>query len=68
MARSTPGRADGGFRALAVIHVQFGPPITPAEIATLSDDQLVQVVEARIRAVPRAGPRGRLRAAGVTAS
>lgn len=33
----------------AVIHVQFGPPLLPAEIENLDDRQLVAAIEARVR-------------------
>ena len=39
-----------GFPQPATIHVQFGEPIRPAEVKLLSDEQLVQEVEKRIRA------------------
>lgn len=44
----------------AVIHVQFGPPISVEEIAGLNDDELVAEVERRIRACHAAARAGRL--------
>jgi hypothetical protein len=51
----------------AVIHVQFGDPISPAEIETMTDDQLVAEVERRIRACHARARAARLRAGGVIA-
>jgi 1-acyl-sn-glycerol-3-phosphate acyltransferase len=48
----------------AVIHVQFGDPIEPAEINQLTDEQLVNEVERRIRACHERAREGRLRASG----
>jgi 1-acyl-sn-glycerol-3-phosphate acyltransferase len=48
----------------AVIHVQFGDPIEPAEINRLTDEQLVSEVERRIRACHAIAREGRLRASG----
>jgi 1-acyl-sn-glycerol-3-phosphate acyltransferase len=48
----------------AVIHVQFGDPIEPAEINQLTDEQLVSEVERRIRACHERARAGRLRASG----
>jgi 1-acyl-sn-glycerol-3-phosphate acyltransferase len=48
----------------AVIHVQFGDPIQPAEINQLTDEQLVSEVERRIRACHEQAREGRLRASG----
>ncbi len=42
--RSQPGPAP------AAIHIQFGKPLLPAEIATLDDDALLAEVDRRIRA------------------
>jgi 1-acyl-sn-glycerol-3-phosphate acyltransferase len=33
----------------AVIHIQFGPPLLPAEVERLDDRQLVEAVEQRLR-------------------
>jgi 1-acyl-sn-glycerol-3-phosphate acyltransferase len=49
----------------AVIHVQFGDAIEPAQIARLSDDQLVTEVERRIRCCHARARRTRQRAGGV---
>jgi 1-acyl-sn-glycerol-3-phosphate acyltransferase len=48
----------------SVVHVRFGQPITPAEVATLSDDELVAEVERRVRACHAAARASRLRAKG----
>lgn len=48
----------------AVIHVQFGEPVTPEQIKQLSDDALVAEVERRIRWCHAQARQGRLRAAG----
>jgi 1-acyl-sn-glycerol-3-phosphate acyltransferase len=48
----------------AVIHVQFGDPIGPEEINQLTDEQLVNEVERRIRACHERAREGRLRASG----
>lgn len=48
----------------AVIHVQFGDPILPEEIARLDDAQLLAEVERRIRECHRIAREGRLRASG----
>jgi 1-acyl-sn-glycerol-3-phosphate acyltransferase len=69
-----PVAMDGAFDAWprqrrfprpAVIHVQFGPPITPAQVKLLSDEQLVHEVENRIRACHAQARRTRRRAAGI---
>lgn len=68
-----PVALDGAFDAWprqlrfprrAVIHVQFGPPIEPAEVAALDDEQLVAEVERRIRACHAQARRSRQRAVG----
>ena len=46
----------------AVVHVHFGQPITPAEVATMSDEVLLAEVERRIRACHTAARLGRKRA------
>jgi 1-acyl-sn-glycerol-3-phosphate acyltransferase len=46
----------------AVIHIHWGSPIEPAEFEPLSDDELVKLVEGRIRACHAAARRGRRRA------
>jgi hypothetical protein len=45
-----------------VIHIEFGPAIKPAEIARLSDDELVAEVDRRIRACHMAASESRRRA------
>jgi 1-acyl-sn-glycerol-3-phosphate acyltransferase len=54
-----PVGIEGGFDAWprsqplplpAVIHIQFGDPLLPADIAPLNDDQLLAEVDRRIRA------------------
>jgi 1-acyl-sn-glycerol-3-phosphate acyltransferase len=63
-----PLALDGPFEAWprhrliprpAVIHVEFGPPLTPEEITSLSDEQLVAEVEHRIRECHAKARRGR---------
>jgi 1-acyl-sn-glycerol-3-phosphate acyltransferase len=53
-----PMALDGAFEAWprqrsiprrAVVHVEFGKPITPEEVERMSDDELVREVERRIR-------------------
>ena len=72
-----PVAMDGAFDAWprwrrwprkAVIHVQFGDPIEPAEIAQRSDDELVAEVECRIRSCHAQARRARQLASGVCAS
>jgi 1-acyl-sn-glycerol-3-phosphate acyltransferase len=46
----------------AVIHVQFGEPIEPSAIQAMTDEQLVQEVERRIRACHARCRKGRIRA------
>jgi 1-acyl-sn-glycerol-3-phosphate acyltransferase len=46
----------------SVVHVQFADPLTPAEIAALTDEQLVAEVERRLRACHAAARGSRLRA------
>lgn len=48
----------------AVIHVHWGQPISPAEVASMTDDELVALVELRIRACHAAARASRLRAMG----
>jgi 1-acyl-sn-glycerol-3-phosphate acyltransferase len=69
-----PVALDGAFDAWprqqrfphrAVIHVQFGDPIEPAEIAQMSDDELVAEVELRIRCCHMRARRARRLASGV---
>jgi 1-acyl-sn-glycerol-3-phosphate acyltransferase len=69
-----PVAMDGAFDAWprqrsfprpAVIHVQFGEPILPAEVKLLSDEQLVQEVERRIRDCHARAQITRRRAAGI---
>jgi 1-acyl-sn-glycerol-3-phosphate acyltransferase len=45
----------------AVIHIQWGKPIEPVEFEPLTDDELVALVERRIRACHAAAREGRLR-------
>lgn len=52
------------FPHRAIIHVQFGEPITPAAIHRMSDDELVAEVERRVRACHALARGGRQRAAG----
>jgi 1-acyl-sn-glycerol-3-phosphate acyltransferase len=68
-----PVAVDGAFDAWprqrryprrAVIHVQFGPPIEPAEVARLDDEQLVAEIERRIRDCHAGARRSRQRAVG----
>lgn len=68
-----PVAVDGAFDAWprqqrfprrAVIHVQFGDPITPAEIDRLTDDELLAETERRIRACHARARDARLRASG----
>jgi 1-acyl-sn-glycerol-3-phosphate acyltransferase len=68
-----PVALDGAFDAWprqcrfprrSVIHVQFGPPIEPAEVAALDDEQLVAEVERRIRDCHAQARRSRRRAMG----
>lgn len=51
----------------AIVHVQFGEPIGPELIATLSDEQLTAEVERRIKACHALARQGRLRAAPLLA-
>jgi 1-acyl-sn-glycerol-3-phosphate acyltransferase len=69
-----PVALDGAFDAWprhrtlprrAVIHVQFGPPISPGEIASMNDDQLVAEIERRIRDCHAGARLARRRAAGI---
>ena len=69
-----PVAVDGAFDAWprqrsfprpAVIHVQFGEPILPAQVKLLSDEQLVREVESRIRACHARARTTRRRAAGI---
>jgi 1-acyl-sn-glycerol-3-phosphate acyltransferase len=68
-----PVALDGSFEAwprqrafprTAVIHVQYGTPIAPQEIAAWSDEQVVAEVEGRIRQCHALARSGRLRAQG----
>jgi 1-acyl-sn-glycerol-3-phosphate acyltransferase len=68
-----PVAVDGTFDAWsrrqrlprrAVVHLQFGPPIEPAEIESMTDEQLVAEVERRIRACHAEARRGRNSATG----
>lgn len=52
------------FPRRAAIHVQFGTPITPQEIALWTDEQLVAEVERRIRDCHALARGGRQRASG----
>ena len=52
------------FPQCGVIHVQFGAPIEPADVAQLTDEQLVQEVERRIRACQTQARQSRQRAVG----
>ncbi len=52
------------FPRRAVIHVQFGPPLDPELIRTLTDEQLMVEVERRIRACHATARTNRLRASG----
>jgi 1-acyl-sn-glycerol-3-phosphate acyltransferase len=70
-----PVAMDGSFDAWprqrllpgrSVIHVCFGEPIAPSEIELLTDDQLVQEVERRIRECHARARESRLRAMGST--
>jgi 1-acyl-sn-glycerol-3-phosphate acyltransferase len=70
-----PAAMDGAFDAWprwrrlprpAVIHVQFGDAISPAEIKSMSDDKLVAEVERRICDCHARARAARLRASGVT--
>ncbi len=72
-----PVAIDGAFDAWprswrfprpAVIHVEFGRPIAPEEVVPLTDDQLVQLVEQRIRACHARARTARLRAMGANVS
>jgi len=49
----------------AVIHVQFGDAIEPAQIARLSDDELVAEVERSIRSCHARARHARRLAAGL---
>ncbi len=69
-----PVALDGAFEAWprqrrfprpAVIHVQFGEPILPAQVKLFSDEQLVREVESRIRACHARARTTRRRAAGI---
>ena len=69
-----PVAMDGAFDAWprqrsfprpATIHVQFGEPILPAQVKLLSDEQLVQEVEKRIRACHTRARSTRRRADGI---
>jgi 1-acyl-sn-glycerol-3-phosphate acyltransferase len=68
-----PVAVDGSFDAWpryqllpgrSVIHVYFGEPIPPSTIASLTDEQLLQEVERRIRACHGQAQRARQRAMG----
>ncbi len=52
------------FPLPAVVHLQFGPPITPQQIAQLDDEQLVAEIEDRVRCCHAAAQGARLRAKG----
>jgi 1-acyl-sn-glycerol-3-phosphate acyltransferase len=47
------------YPALSVIHVRFGEPLPPDEVAKLTDDQLLAEVERRIRACHDSAAAGR---------
>jgi 1-acyl-sn-glycerol-3-phosphate acyltransferase len=53
------------FPRPAVIHVQWGDPILPSQIEKLTDEQLVEEVERRIRSCHAACRRSRRRLAGL---
>ena len=68
-----PVAVDGAFDAWprqrklprrAVIHVRWGQPITPDEVERMTDDELVALVEKRIRACHAAARASRNRAKG----
>ncbi|HEV3136294.1 MAG TPA: lysophospholipid acyltransferase family protein, partial [Pirellulales bacterium] len=68
-----PMALDGAFEAWprhrsiprpAVVHVEFGEPIAPEQVARLSDDELVREVERRIRQSHESTRRSRKLAAG----
>ena len=68
-----PVAVDGAFDAWprqrklprrAVIHVHWGQPITPDEVERMTDDELVALVEKRIRACHAAARASRNRAKG----
>ena len=70
-ARLVPAGIDGAYDAwprrhtlpgIASIHVQFGPPLLPEEVASLDDAALVAEVEHRIRACHATARASRLRA------
>ena len=48
-----------------MIHVHWGRPIEPAEFESLSDEELVALVEERIRDCHARARRSRLRAMGI---
>jgi 1-acyl-sn-glycerol-3-phosphate acyltransferase len=63
-----PAAIDGAYDAwprekplpsLSVIHIRFGEPLLPDVVTAMSDDQLVQEVERRIRACHRSANEGR---------
>ncbi len=53
------------FPRAAVIHVRFGIPVEPSEIERLSDSQLIQEVEHRIRECHEQARKRRRRAIGL---
>ncbi len=52
------------FPLPGVVHIQFGPPLRPDEIARLDDTALVAEIEARVRDCHAAAKAARLRALG----
>jgi 1-acyl-sn-glycerol-3-phosphate acyltransferase len=65
-----PVAIDGAFQAWprtrkfpgrSIIHVAFGPPITPGEIARLDEQALIAEVERRLRECHQAAQSSRLR-------
>jgi 1-acyl-sn-glycerol-3-phosphate acyltransferase len=46
----------------AVIHIEFGAPLSPAEVAALDDQALVQEIESRVRECQQAARSSRQRA------
>ena len=68
-----PMALDGAFEAWprhrsiprpAVVHVEFGAPIAPEEVARMSDDELVREVQRRIQLCHESARRSRRLAAG----
>lgn len=56
------------FPLPAVMHIEFGPPLWPAEIEQLDDQQLVAEIEARVRRCHAAAAAARQRAGGLRRS